>query len=100
MRQPFLRGENSSGRIDASSGVTAAANELMGSGCVQFGMGSRREMKTSITTTTILATVLFCAPGFVHATPITWGPDTYNPSSDVYFNADGAACTPASLSAT
>jgi hypothetical protein len=56
-------------------------------------------MKTLITTT-ILAIVLFCAPGFAHATPITWGPDTYNPSSDVYFDADGDACTPASLSAT
>jgi len=55
-------------------------------------------MKTSVGT--ILAIVLFCAPGFAHATPITWGPDTYDPSSDVYFGADGAACTPASLSAT
>src|SRR5688500_5364105 len=99
MRQPFLAGENSSCRIDAISGVAAAANDLMGSGCVQFGMGSRREMKTSVTRT-ILAIVLFCAPGFAHAAPITWGPDSYDPSSDVYFDADGAACTPASLSAT
>ena len=55
-------------------------------------------MKTSVGT--ILAIVLFCAPSFAHATPITWGPDPYDSSSDVYFGDGGAACTPASMGAT
>jgi hypothetical protein len=55
-------------------------------------------MKPSVRT--IIAIVLFCAPVFAEAGPITWGPDTYDPVNDIYFDVAGTACTEASLTAT
>lgn len=41
----------------------------------------------------IVAVVLFCAASLADASPITWGPDVYDPTNDVYFAEGGAACT-------
>src|SRR5688572_4886033 len=41
----------------------------------------------------IVAIVLFCAASVAEASPITWGPDVYDPANDVYFADGGAVCT-------
>lgn len=41
----------------------------------------------------IVAVVLFCAVSVAQASPITWGPDVYDPTNDIYLADDGAACT-------
>ena len=41
----------------------------------------------------IVAIVLFCAASVAQASPITWGPDVYDPTNDIYFADGGAACT-------
>jgi len=46
----------------------------------------------------IVAIVLFCAASAAHGSPITWGPDVYDPTSDVYFAAGGEVCTASILS--
>ena len=48
----------------------------------------------------IVAIVLMCAANIAAAAPITWGPDTYDPTNDVYFADGGAACTFDNLSTT
>ena len=39
------------------------------------------------------AIMLFCATSIAQASPITWGPDIYDPAQDVYLAGGGAACT-------
>jgi hypothetical protein len=46
----------------------------------------------------ILAIVLFYAASVAHASPITWGPDVYDPTNDIYFADGGAVCTASILS--
>ena len=41
----------------------------------------------------VLGLALITLPQAAHASPITWGPNIYDPTSDVYFGDDGEACT-------
>ena len=48
----------------------------------------------------VLGIGLFCAPSVTQATPITWGPDVYDPADSIYFASGGGACTSGTVSAT